>query len=80
MAYSIGDVHSPRVKGIVVLSKSCGDAEEEDPCIVSLPLSDGVVCTWYVQMVKEEKTSPLAEAHTRSRLTCLAGSSIKCTT
>ncbi|CAA3027720.1 p21-activated kinase-interacting 1-like [Olea europaea subsp. europaea] len=49
----------------------------EDPYIVASALSDGLVHNWDVQMANEEKMSPLAEANSRSRLTCLAGSSIK---
>lgn len=50
----------------------------EDPYIVASALSDGLVHNWDVQMANEEKMSPLAEANSRSRLTCLAGSSIEC--
>ncbi|KAL2474990.1 Transducin/WD40 repeat-like superfamily protein [Abeliophyllum distichum] len=76
-AYSIEDAHATRIKGIVVLSKSCGDSGEEDPYIVASASSDGVIRIWDVRVANKEKTSPLAEANTRSRLTCLAGSSIK---
>ncbi|KAL2523723.1 Transducin/WD40 repeat-like superfamily protein [Abeliophyllum distichum] len=77
VAYSIEDAHAARVKGIVVLSKSCSDSGEEDPYIVASASSDGVIRIWDVRMANKEKTNPLAEANTRSRLTCLAGSSIK---
>lgn len=77
VAYSIEDAHAARVKGIVVLSKS-SDSGEEDPYIVASASSDGVIRIWDVRMANKEKTNPLAEANTKSRLTCLAGSSIKC--
>lgn len=76
VAYCIEDAHSARVKGIVVLSKSDG-ASDDDPYIVASASSDGIVRVWDARMVSQEKTSPLAEANTKSRLTCLAGSSMK---
>lgn len=76
VAYCIEDAHSARVKGIVVLSKSDG-ATDDDPYIVASASSDGIVRVWDVRMAGNEKTSQLAEANTKSRLTCLAGSSLK---
>lgn len=78
VAYSIEDAHAARVKGIVVLSKNSDDSGEEDPYMVASASSDGVIRVWDVRMANKEKPSPLAEANTKSRLTCLAGSSIKC--
>lgn len=60
-----------------MLSKS-GGASNDDPYIVASASSDGIVRVWDIRTVGQEKTSPLAEANTKSRLTCLAGSSIKC--
>ncbi|KAK4440191.1 p21-activated protein kinase-interacting protein 1-like [Sesamum alatum] len=77
VAYSIEDAHAARVKGIVVLSKNSGGSEEEDPYIVASASSDGVIRVWDVRMANKGKPTPLAEANTKSRLTCLAGSSIK---
>ncbi|KAK2966461.1 hypothetical protein RJ640_005440 [Escallonia rubra] len=77
VAYSIEDAHSARVKGIVVLSGS-DDATEDDPCIVASASSDGSIRVWDIRMTSKEKPSPLAEVNTKSRLTCLAGSSLKC--
>ncbi|KAK4399379.1 p21-activated protein kinase-interacting protein 1-like [Sesamum angolense] len=77
VAYSIEDAHAARVKGIVVLSKNNGGSEEEDPYIVASASSDGVIRVWDVRMANKGKPTPLAEANTKSRLTCLAGSSIK---
>ncbi|PIN10688.1 WD40 repeat-containing protein [Handroanthus impetiginosus] len=77
VAYSIEDAHAARIKGIVVLSKSVDDLGEEDPYIVASASSDGVIRTWDVRMVNKGNPNPLAEANTKSRLTCLAGSSIK---
>ncbi|KAI3455977.1 hypothetical protein Pfo_012640 [Paulownia fortunei] len=77
VAYSIEDAHAARVKGIVVLSKSSDDSGEEDPYIVASASSDGVIRVWDVRMANKGKPNPLAETNTKSRLTCLAGSSIR---
>ncbi|XP_031129666.1 p21-activated protein kinase-interacting protein 1-like [Ipomoea triloba] len=73
VAYSIDDAHSARVKGIVVLS----DNDEEYPYLVASASSDGNIRVWDLRMGGKEKSNPLAVANTKSRLTCLAGSSIK---
>lgn len=78
VAYSIEDAHGARIKGIVVLSKNSEEFGDEDPFIVASASSDGVICIWDVRMASKEKPEPLTEANTKSRLTCLAGSSIKC--
>lgn len=79
VAYSIEDAHTSRVKGIVVLSKNGNELGEEDPYMVASASSDGVIRVWDVRMATNEGgANPLAEANTKSRLTCLAGSSIKC--
>ncbi|XP_073056140.1 uncharacterized protein [Primulina eburnea] len=77
VAYSIDGAHTARVKGIVVLSKNGDDSGEDDPIIVASASSDGVIRIWDVRMINEGKSLPVAEANTKSRLTCLAGSSIK---
>ncbi|KAL7089406.1 hypothetical protein ACP275_13G185700 [Erythranthe tilingii] len=76
VAYTIEDAHPARLKGIVVLSKN-SDNSGEDPYLVASASSDGVIRVWDVRMAGKGKTNPLAEANTKSRLTCLAGSSIK---
>ncbi|XP_019190511.1 PREDICTED: p21-activated protein kinase-interacting protein 1-like [Ipomoea nil] len=75
VAHRIDDAHSARVKGIVVLSNNDG----EYPYLVASASSDGNICVWDVRMGMggKEKPNPLAMANTKSRLTCLAGSSIK---
>lgn len=78
VAYSIEGAHGARIKGIVVLSKNSEDSGDEDPYIVASASSDGVIRAWDVRMAHKEKPIPLVEANTKSRLTCLAGSSIKC--
>lgn len=66
------------MKGIVVLHKnSDGDAEDHQHIVASAS-SDGVIRVWDVRMTNKDKPNPLAEVNTKSRLTCLAGSSIKC--
>ncbi|XAR72494.1 hypothetical protein NMG60_11019150 [Bertholletia excelsa] len=77
VAYSIEGAHSSRVKGIVVVSGSDAADGDTDPYILASASSDGVIRVWDVRMASKEKTNPLAEANTKSRLTCLAGSSLK---
>ncbi|OVA06080.1 WD40 repeat [Macleaya cordata] len=78
VAYCIENAHSTRVKGIVVLSGSTDDVENsDDPYLVASASSDGVIKLWDVRMARKEKPSPFAEVNTKSRLTCLAGSSVK---
>lgn len=66
------------MKGIVVLTRSDGSVSGDDPHLVASASSDGVIRVWDVRMAIKEKPNPLAEANTKSRLTCLAGSSLKC--
>ncbi|KAG6419349.1 hypothetical protein SASPL_121569 [Salvia splendens] len=75
LAYSIENAHAARVKGIVVLSKSSADSRADNPYIVASASSDGVIRVWDVRKAADGK--PLSEVHTKSRLTCLAGSSIR---
>ncbi|KAF7834471.1 p21-activated protein kinase-interacting protein 1-like [Senna tora] len=77
VAYCIEDAHNSRVKGIVVLTKSDDASSGDDPYLVASASSDGVIRVWDVRMASKEKSNPLAEAKTKSRLTCLAGSSLK---
>lgn len=77
VAYCIEDAHSARVKGIVVLTRNDGAVSNDDPYLVASASSDGVIRVWDVRMAIKEKPNPLAEANTKSRLTCLAGSSLK---
>lgn len=53
-------------------------SEAGDPNLVASASSDGVIRVWDVRMAMKEKPYPLAEANTKSRLTCLAGTSLKC--
>lgn len=77
VAYSIADAHKSRVKGIVVLSRDGNSGASENPFLLASASSDGVICAWDVRVTNKEKSKPLSEANTKSRLTCLAGSSIK---
>jgi WD40 repeat protein len=52
-----------------VLTRNDGTASGDDPYLVASASSNGIIRVWDVRM---------AEADTKSRLTCLAGSSIKC--
>lgn len=78
VAYSIEDAHSARIKGISVLSKGVDETFEDGPCIVASASSDGVIRVWDVRFANNVNPTPLAEAKTKSRLTCLAGSSFRC--
>ncbi|KAF2316725.1 hypothetical protein GH714_042066 [Hevea brasiliensis] len=64
-----------RVKGIFVLARNDGAAD--DTYLLVSASSDGVIRVWDVRMAVKEKPSPLAEFNTKSRLTCLAGTSLK---
>ncbi|XP_020586573.1 p21-activated protein kinase-interacting protein 1-like [Phalaenopsis equestris] len=75
VAYSIDGAHSTRVKGLVIFKRSDDKTHEALNCLASAS-SDGVIRIWDLRMVAKEKTTPLAESNTKSRLTCLAGSSI----
>ena len=74
----MNDAHKSRVKGIVVLSKEGNSGTTENPYLIASASSDGVIRVWDVRLTDKEKSVPLTEANTKSRLTCLAGSSIKC--
>lgn len=78
VAYCIGEAHTARVKGVVVLTDSDGDTGVDDPYLVASASSDGTIRVWDVRMAATEKPTPLAECKTQSRLTCLAGSCLKC--
>ncbi|XP_057993110.1 uncharacterized protein LOC110645264 [Hevea brasiliensis] len=75
IAYCIDNAHSARVKGIFVLARNDGAAD--DTYLLVSASSDGVIRVWDVRMAVKEKPSPLAEFNTKSRLTCLAGTSLK---
>nr|CAD1828124.1 unnamed protein product [Ananas comosus var. bracteatus] len=75
VAYSIQDAHSSRIKGLVAF-KSRNDDPEASNLVVSAS-SDGFIRVWDVRMTAKDKPVPLAEANTKSRLTCLAGSSLR---
>lgn len=78
VAHCIEDAHSTRVKGMVVLSKNTDASGAEDPYLMASGSSDGIIRVWDIRMAVKEKANPLAEADTKSRLTCLAGTSLKC--
>ncbi|KAK6917149.1 WD40 repeat [Dillenia turbinata] len=78
IAYCIKEAHSVRVKGLVVLSKSDAAASGDDfSHLVASASSDGVIRIWDIRMTNQSEPNHLAEAKTKSRLTCLAGSSLK---
>lgn len=61
-----------------MLTKIAGTVSDDDPYLVASASSDGVIRVWDVRMAVKEKPIPLAEANTKSRITSLAGSSLKC--
>ena len=61
-----------------MLAGSDAAAGDGDPYMVASASSDGVIRVWDIRTTKKEKPDPVAEACTKSRLTCLAGSSLKC--
>ncbi|CAM8890800.1 unnamed protein product [Rhodiola kirilowii] len=82
VAYAIEDAHSSRVKGIVVMSSSgsstpAAEGYGEEPYLIASASTDGVIRVWDIRSSVSGKPNPLAEVNTRSRLTCLAGSSLK---
>ncbi|CAN8238649.1 unnamed protein product [Cochlearia groenlandica] len=77
LAYSIERAHPARIKGLVVLTRNDREGASEDPYLVASASSDGIIRVWDVRMAAKENAKPLAETNTKSRLTCLAGSSFK---
>ncbi|KAJ6851818.1 putative p21-activated protein kinase-interacting protein 1-like isoform X1 [Iris pallida] len=76
VAYCIEGAHSARVKGLVVFKKRDNDHTSEASNVLASAASDGVIRVWDLRMIAiKDNSNPLAEANTKSRLTCLAGSS-----
>ncbi|KAH7673836.1 protein MAK11 protein [Dioscorea alata] len=73
LAYRIEAAHSARVKGLVVFKNRSGGQTSEESNFIASASSDGIIRIWDVRMLSEEKPNALAEANTKSRLTCLAG-------
>ncbi|XBH89255.1 hypothetical protein VPH35_081197 [Triticum aestivum] len=71
----IEGAHSTRVKGIVIFDNQNNGSESST--LVASASSDGIIRIWDVRMIGSEKPTPLAEANTKARLTCLAGTSLK---
>ncbi|KAM7252779.1 hypothetical protein ACFE04_030050 [Oxalis oulophora] len=74
VAYCIENAHTSRVKGIVARKNGVTD---DDPYLVASASSDGGIRVWDVRMAQKENPTPLADVNTKSRLTCLTGSSLK---
>ncbi|KAJ4807948.1 p21-activated protein kinase-interacting protein 1-like protein [Rhynchospora pubera] len=71
-AFSIQDAHKFRVKGLVSFKGS------DSPKLIASASSDGVIRVWDINMASStEKWTPLLETDTKSRLTCLAGTSFR---
>lgn len=76
VAYSIDGAHSTRIKGLVIFNRISDDETPEVSNCLASASSDGVIRTWDLRMSSKGKTNSLAESNTKSRLTCLAGSSL----
>ncbi|KAI4312362.1 hypothetical protein MLD38_037179 [Melastoma candidum] len=77
-AFTIDGAHSSRVKGIVILNENAeASGDNALPYLVSSASSDGVIRIWDVRAAMKERPNPLAEVNTKSRITCLAGTSFK---
>ncbi|CAD6255416.1 unnamed protein product [Miscanthus lutarioriparius] len=72
----IEGAHATRVKGVVVFDNRKGGSELSN--LIASASSDGVIRIWDIRTIGNEKPTPLAKANTRARLTCLAGTSLKC--
>lgn len=77
VAHRIANAHETRVKGIVVLTGDGNSGAAENPFLVASASSDGVISVWDIRSTSKDKPKPLSMAETKSRLTSLAGSSIK---
>jgi protein MAK11 len=72
----IEGAHATRVKGVVVFGNSNDGSQLSN--LISSASSDGVIRIWDIRTIGNGKPTPLAEANTKARLTCLAGTSLKC--
>ena len=72
----IEGAHATRVKGVVVFDNRKGGSELSN--LIASASSDGVIRIWDIRTIGNGKPTPLAEANTKARLTCLAGTSLKC--
>jgi WD40 repeat protein len=71
----IEGAHTTRLKGIVI-----SDSKNESKLsnLIASASSDGVIRLWDVRTMGNAKSTPLAEANTKARVTYLAGTSLKC--
>ncbi|KAG6507336.1 hypothetical protein ZIOFF_032678 [Zingiber officinale] len=74
IAYSFENAHSTRVKGLVVLKNRSKSETSDESNLIASASSDGMIRVWDARMIAQDKPNHLAEADTKSRLTCLAGS------
>ncbi|KAJ3674525.1 hypothetical protein LUZ60_005141 [Juncus effusus] len=71
--FCIQDAHQNRVKGLVSFKGL------EYSNLIASASSDGVVKVWDIRTASStDKWAPVAEVNTKSRLTCLAGTSLRC--
>jgi len=78
VAHRIENAHKTRVKGVVVLTRDGNSDAAENPFLVASASSDGVISVWDIRSTSKDNPKPISMAETKSRLTSLAGSSIKC--
>jgi protein MAK11 len=72
----IEGAHTTRVKGVVVFDNRKDGSELSN--LIASASTDGVIRIWDVRTIGSGKPTPLSEANTKARLTCLAGTSLKC--
>jgi protein MAK11 len=71
----IEGAHTTHLKGNVIFDSK---NESELSNLIASALSDNVIRVWDVRTMGNAKSTPLAEANTKVRLTCLAGTPLKC--
>ncbi|KAJ1266419.1 hypothetical protein BS78_08G149600 [Paspalum vaginatum] len=72
----IEGAHATRVKGVVVFDSQKKGGSVLSNLIASAS-SDGVIRIWDIRTIGNAKPTPLAEANTKARITCLAGTTLK---
>ncbi|WVZ91283.1 hypothetical protein U9M48_037474 [Paspalum notatum var. saurae] len=72
----IEGAHATRVKGVVVFDSQKKGGSVLSNLIASAS-SDGVIRIWDIRTIGNAKPTPLGEANTKARITCLAGTTLR---
>ncbi|KAJ7542683.1 hypothetical protein O6H91_09G006600 [Diphasiastrum complanatum] len=76
LAFEIPNAHSSRIKGLAFLGKA--NSSNDGGYAFASASSDGFVRVWDIRMMQDKETqnkrTPLMEAETKARLTCLVSS------